>query len=257
MKQLEITTRIGCSVQCKYCPQAVLIAEYSKRGGSYEMSFETYQECLDKVPSDVQIVFSGFCEPWLNPNATQMFLYAFKKSHSLRIYTTLEGMSEEDIDVLKELNIDIFSIHLPDEENNTGIMIDQEYLDKLDRLVTYRKSRGLNIKAKCQGTVHPRVKDIVEGVKLLTRIQNRAGNLKELPGNYKTGRITEPWCLRQNVLLPNGLVVLCCQDFGMKHVLGNLKEITYNDIFTSKEFRYIQEGLRNDNDVLCRSCFRV
>ena len=39
--------------------------------------------------------------------------------------------------------------------------------------------------------------------------------------------------LQQNVLLPNGDVLLCCMDWGMKHVLGNLLTGDYSNLFAS------------------------
>ncbi len=61
--------------------------------------------------------------------------------------------------------------------------------------------------------------------------------------------------LKHNVLLPNGDVVLCCMDYGMKHILGNLLSSDYNSLFSSKEFLFVKEGLKNDSlDILCRYC---
>ena len=36
--------------------------------------------------------------------------------------------------------------------------------------------------------------------------------------------------LYHNVVLPNGDVSLCCMDYGLKHILGNLYTQEYNDI---------------------------
>ena len=33
-----------------------------------------------------------------------------------------------------------------------------------------------------------------------------------------------------NVLLPNGDMTLCCMDYGLKHILGNLYKQEYKDI---------------------------
>jgi ribosome-associated protein YbcJ (S4-like RNA binding protein) len=39
-KIIEVTTRVGCRVNCKYCPQSTLIRQYnSKTGADTEMSF--------------------------------------------------------------------------------------------------------------------------------------------------------------------------------------------------------------------------
>jgi hypothetical protein len=36
--------------------------------------------------------------------------------------------------------------------------------------------------------------------------------------------------LYHNVLLPNGDVTLCCMDYSLKHLLGNLYERSYEEI---------------------------
>ena len=47
---IEITTKIGCSCMCEYCPQTMLIKEY--RGDKKEkkkdtmMSFDVFKKCI-------------------------------------------------------------------------------------------------------------------------------------------------------------------------------------------------------------------
>ena len=58
-----------------------------------------------------------------------------------------------------------------------------------------------------------------------------------------------------NVLLPNGNVTLCCMDYGLKHILGNLVTDSYESLFTGEEYKRIQAGLLDgDLDILCRTC---
>ena len=62
--------------------------------------------------------------------------------------------------------------------------------------------------------------------------------------------------LTSNVLLPNGEVVLCCMDFGLRHVLGNLQNNTYEEIINSDTRRKILEGMAKGDvrNTLCRNC---
>jgi radical SAM protein with 4Fe4S-binding SPASM domain len=61
--------------------------------------------------------------------------------------------------------------------------------------------------------------------------------------------------IKINVLLPNGDVQLCCMDYGLEHKIGNLLTMSYNDLFTSDEYRRIESGLEDDSiDILCRTC---
>ena len=74
--RLEITTRIGCSVNCVYCPQKTLAARYMETGNADNkpivMSLDTFKACLDKTPKDTRIDFSGMAEPWQNKDCTKM-----------------------------------------------------------------------------------------------------------------------------------------------------------------------------------------
>lgn len=72
---MEITTRVGCKNMCVYCPQDKFIKAYKKRSDVVQMSLDTFKTCLDKIPHNIHIHFSGMAEPWLNPNCTDMILY--------------------------------------------------------------------------------------------------------------------------------------------------------------------------------------
>jgi hypothetical protein len=62
----------------------------------------------------------------------------------------------------------------------------------------------------------------------------------------------------RNILLPNGDVALCCCDWGLKHVLGNLFVSDYDDLIKSQEFLRLLKGLEDSSlDILCRYCERV
>jgi Iron-sulfur cluster-binding domain len=97
------------------------------------------------------------------------------------------------------------------------------------------------------------------------QLQDRAGNLNT--GKVKA-RMSTPIraavkpsgklrCDRiyPNVLLPNGDVVLCCMDWSAEHVLGNLKQDRFEDLYRSETFQRVLRGLREPGaDVLCRTC---
>ena len=255
---MEITTRIGCKVQCRYCPQNKLIKKYEEKNDIYQMSFSTFKKCLDKIPLNIRIDFSGMAEPWLNPDCSRMMLYAHERGFDIAVYTTLVEMSLEDIDLIKDIPFVIFMIHLPDVEKNTKINIDNKYLQILKKIVTLNIC---NISYMSMGQSYADVKKIVQHRISKASIHSRAGNVES--NIVKTiqrhqGRIrcrSSNNFLNHNVLLPNGDVLLCCMDYGMKHILGNLITSTYGSLFDSKEFNNIQNGLNDPSlDILCRYC---
>lgn len=257
MRAIEITTKIGCLNNCIFCPQDKLIKKYNS--DEKLMSLEGFVEYIDGVPSDVDIHFSGFCEPWQNPFCAEMILYAHKKGHKVSVFTTLVGATKKDILKIKDIPFGYFSVHLPSADNLEKISVDIRYLKMLFFLMKtplkatfHFHGSGLNEKVKKYFTklnmeILPRaINDRAKNAGLIN------SSIKEKKTNNK--RIS---CQRiyHNVLLPNGDVVLCCMDYGKEHVLGNLKRDNYYDLFKKDEFLNIKRGMGDvGSDILCRRC---
>ena len=124
--RLEITTKIGCSINCTYCPQGLLVKRYAELDphGDRELSLDNFKKCLDKLPESTRIDFSGMSEPWLNSNCADMVLYAHSKGFRMTMYTTLVGMTKEDFERVSHISFELFVLHIPDKGENTKINID-------------------------------------------------------------------------------------------------------------------------------------
>jgi len=258
---LDITTNIGCKNACIFCAQDKLIEAYSKRSSTRMMSFSTFKICLDKVSSTVLISFTGRSECWLNPECTNMIIYTHKKGHKIQVSTTLVGLTLEDIDIIEAIPFFNFTIHLPCNEGYDKIKVDEMYLAVLNRIASSRIQPRFMIVA---GTVHNAVKSVL-GHRLdismykkkpFTDILSIAGNVNIVKTlSRKKGIIKCCWHLRHNALFPNGDIALCCQDFKMQHILGNLLTSDYDSLFHSDEFLKIKQGLHDASlDILCRHC---
>jgi len=258
---MEITTRIGCKNRCAYCPQNKLINAYNVKGSVFEMSLETFKKCIDKLPKSVDIEFSGFSEPWLNKECTQMALYAHARGHRLRVYTTLVGMTIDHWQQLKDIPFESFWIHLPTGDGSDSISVDDQYLELLKEVsVFFDDHQGsIDVSYHVRGkTTHSEVKQVL-GDRIENRgIGARSGNVEDGVKNTikrRKGKIGCKRNLRQNILLPNGDVVLCCMDYGLKHSLGNLLTDSYQSLFESDEFKRVNRGLSDGSmDILCRYC---
>ena len=259
MKKLEITTVIGCKVGCSYCPQSILVKNYKSRGGLKILKLEDFVCCIDKLESNVDINFTGYSEPWLNPECTEMVLYAHEKGHRLGVSTTLEGMTFEDIEKIKHIPFEFFWVHLPSKESYMNLKVDDEYLEKLRSLIQTEIKSQFHYHGKA---VHPKLEQLEKNIKeivLFDRAMNVTNKNDDLPENMqksfvKKGKIA---CDRiyQNVLLPNGDITLCCMDYGNKHVLGNLINDSVKEIEKSEESKLIKDGLLiESHDILCRTC---
>ena len=100
---LEITSRIGCSVNCRYCPQNVLLKRYRQDDSFRVLSKEVFQTCIDKTPSNLIVDFAGFAEPFLNPDIVPMMKYVAQSGREMRLFTTLVGLTEEKLEEVLKL----------------------------------------------------------------------------------------------------------------------------------------------------------
>jgi organic radical activating enzyme len=259
MASIEITTTIGCRIRCTYCPQDKLMQAYTKRSNVTIMTFDTFKQCLDKIPMGVHIHFSGMAEPWLNPVCTKMLLYAHQRGYEIAVYTTTVGMLTSDVKNIESIPFRHFNVHLADKERYSKIEVNDTYLKTIDAIL---KSNIQNREYMTMGELHPEVKKLIKKRITRTRMASRAGNLDGKTYPPIPPRLKGPIRCRSagnlfnhNVLLPNGEVLLCCMDYGMQHILGNLISSNYTSLFNGKEFYELQKGLNDDSlDILCRYC---
>lgn len=264
MASLEITSKIGCPIKCLYCPQDKLFKEYSKKSGILLLDFSTFKSCVDKVPKDIEIHFSGFSEPWANPECTKMVIYAHDNGFSISVNTTCYGMKIRDIAQIKDIPFKSFCVHLPDDKKQTGMRVEGDYMMVLEAIINSKINNmkfGYHHNGRVNEGLHPQVKALFNRYRIDVekwRIQSRAGNVDKniaRPAKRLNGAIEQCPRINANILLPNGDVVLCCADWGLKHVLGNLLRSDYQSLFRSKVFCGVIDGLDdNFSDILCRSC---
>jgi radical SAM protein with 4Fe4S-binding SPASM domain len=222
------------------------------------MRLDIFKKCVDKIPFDVGIWFGGMAEPWLNQDCTEMLLYAHKKGHRISVFTTLVGMNLSDIDLLEPIPFNFFRIHIPSKEGFERINVDGEYL----RLLSKISRSNINVKYHYHGeTVNSNMQSLMESSGIIIQretLKRRAGNLKLPDSTDLPRRRGVIGCLRglkNNVLLPNGDVILCSNDYGMKHVLGNIISSDYSSLFSGKEFAKIKTSLRDESlNTICRYC---
>lgn len=84
-------------------------------------------------------------------------------------------------------------------------------------------------------------------------LSNRAGNLPgEILKKY-TGFCYRPF--KEMTISYNGNVVLCCQDWSLESVMGNVNESTLDEIWYGKRYRDIRNNLlKNERLGLCAKC---
>lgn len=247
MGRLEITTHIGCPVDCLDCPQKLLRSVYK---GKNTMDFEDYKKAIDKVPQGTRIDFSGMCEPFVNKNCADMILYAYEKGFPIALYSTLQGATMEDWDKLKDVGYEICTIHLPDTDGRSHFNITPEYLKVLQKWNAHFYS--------IHGRLDERVKPFLHHYNFITYMHDRAGNVEcrdhiSIDPNRRLWCVTSGREMNHNVLLPNGEVIMCCMDYGMTGRFGNLFTQSYEEVLGSDEAKRMRATL-DQGESICRHC---
>lgn len=255
---LEITTAAGCAVACTYCPQHTFATIQRSVSSQTMMPLEVFDKCLATVPADVDISFSGYAEPWLNPSCTTMVNHAHTKGHGLRIFTTLAGMTLPQLEEVVSTSPKLLVVHLFDDgEHMNGRFVNERYLRVLRRLA---RIDAPWLRFLAYGTVHPEIQSIVPRDRMTTHpLISRAGSVNCQIVPTPTALSGPVFCTEsrqyRNVLLPNGDVTLCCMDYQRTHVLGNLTEVSYAELHRSPTFRtLLRRMLGEDGELICRSC---
>lgn len=279
MPTLEITTVVGCPLNCSFCPQDKLLANYpvptvlTSDDSVRALSVTNLARMLLSVPKHVRIDFSGLSEPWANRQATAMLRYVLKEGYNTAIYTTLQGMRDPDaVCALIETysaQIETIVVHLPDIMGNM-----RGWKDSPAYQNAFSAFQNLELIVPVQFMTMGHDTLVARGSTLDWSPLSRAGNLDlQSIGEQsieKTPTHTGPLMCSftpfydHSVLLPNGDVVLCCMDYSLKHKLGNLLREDYYDLFMSGELaalrrenmQYVQETRQIDRS-LCRSCSRA
>lgn len=262
---LEITPKIGCSVNCRYCPQELLINNYKKKSSVFEMSFEVFQSCIDKLPNNSIIEFTGFVEPFTARDTIQMIQYANKRHFGIRLNTTLVGLTLQSFKQIEDIDFLHTCIHLPDCSGYAHIPMTEEYIELLK--YTMKIGKGNHCfwdSASSQDEPSPLVHEFLHpGLKCSWNLFDRAGNLSDGRLASQSMNGVPIYCCRDidlnhNVLLPNGDVQLCCMDYGLVHTIGNLLKESYEEIANGKLLRAIEKDLlTGGRHVLCYKCTKA
>ena len=263
---LEVTSRVGCSMNCRYCPQDLFIRKYNEHKRPLEMSFDTLKKCIDKTPNNLVVDFAGYAEPFLNPAVIDMMEYCRDIGRDMRLYTTMRGLTADIFERVKAIPFLSVVLHLPDKNNYANIPVTSDYYVMLEKFLTARKANGSPFVDRANAQCEPNP-DVLKAVHGRTRISwdtimDWAGNIEDAPilsSPVKYGKI---FCevsagLNHNILLPDGSVTLCCMDWGMRHVLGNLLNDNYDDIVNGKTLLKIRADMDSNTgnrDFLCRKC---
>lgn len=234
---IEFTLNIGCNNNCKYCPQSVLRNAYKDK--IKEMNLWIFKNCLKNIPKDFLIVFGGMSEPFQNPYVIEMILHAHNEGYKIGLYTTFNGLSDDGYNYLKNIEFEVIRLHLPDDKKIMNIKVDNKYIRNMLKFVRNIKSKDFDIT------------DMENDDEFM---RSRAGNLKLLLHRDKEKKYDNMICRgkkypNSQVVLPNGDVVICCNDYGLKYKMGNLLNQHFEEVWKN----VVNSKLPNKNEI-CKYC---
>jgi organic radical activating enzyme len=261
-----ITTKIGCPINCKYCPQDVVIKEYLKRPNPImELEYDDFIRMLERIPKDVIISFTGFVEPFANRRCIDMIMYALDNGYAVRVYSTLYNLSIDEYIRFKDYkNLKTLDIHIPDSNYNTQFPITDSYKETL-KYVVENPPKYARLWTSCLGvtsqareeirdiiTVDGNPIDSIHGLVYDNRLSHRGAKLK---CNRDCSRIDNPRA-GVGMIVPNGDVFGCTKDWELQNYIGNIFEVNeWDDLIRGelrKKFRDTLDNPRIDN--ICTYC---
>jgi len=135
-KKLDITLSIGCRVQCHYCPQSSFVKLFHKHNSKTLITLEDFLVLCKNIPTEYELFFSGFSEPFLNKECSSILKFANSKGYKISVFTTLEGAKPEDIDLIKDIPFLAFKVRLADNKNQMKINVNEHYLNLIEQIIS-------------------------------------------------------------------------------------------------------------------------
>ncbi len=265
--RLELTSRNGCGRLCDYCPQSTYIAEYKSltkfdKDRANTLTYETIKRITPNIPRGTIISHTGFTEPFDNPDFPAIVDHFWRMGFSQTISTTLYGYDENKKYFLRNLpkfNHSI-TIHLPDAEGLMKGSFDEDYsiyfsdlLNEYERLKEKRlihdqfflfligddfnesiKSSALRFESVHQGARVQRAKYLNTRAGVIVPSEFRMKQTPKVRTNGETYHCAYKR-LNRGVMLPNGDVTICSQDYGLKGILGSLLKEDLAQIYSRIE----------------------
>ena len=256
INRLEISVRVGCGRLCNYCPQNQYIESYRKKfqGEEKFLTLEMVKSIIRNIDKGTVIHWTGFTEPFDCKDFCEIVDLFKLKKFKQKISTTLYGSKKSQNYFLNNLSnfTEGVTLHLPDDENLMKGNFDSSYLEYLRSVLKALGNDGLKYTIFLIGTsFHKEVQKILTETSvssdkiIVAKYLNTRGGVIN-PGEFslmksesKKIKGSKFYCsyqrLNQGVLLPNGEVTICCQDYGLEGVMGSLKTNKLSELYTKIE----------------------
>jgi hypothetical protein len=271
---LNITATAGCRGTCLYCPQDLF--QQAMRGHPRHLSRAEFLSLLPNLREThfAAVSFGGFSEPLDNPEIVSLLRLTREQLSvdALWVYTNGENLTPEIVRELEPARVDLLDVSChgfdADVYRRTRSFIDPE---KVRANVLSLLEHHTHIGHVTISVTGPFGSDAdlcelqqrceASGARFERRsLHSRAGLLQIGRGERKSAgpfRCAK-FDFEKPVLLPGGDLALCCQDFGLEQIIGNLHEQPFARILETSPLRRrvlnVARGLEQQPELRCYDC---
>ena len=219
----------NCNRSCFYCP----VSKYKKISDE-SMSKKLFIKILKdlrKLNYKGSIIFSGYCEPLLDPNFDLYLTLTrklFRKSKII-VYTNGDYLDNDKFNIIKKNDVVlILTFHSPEDKKHSSNLI--------TLLGNYKK---LIIKNNIENSF----------------LSNRGGLVK-VPKKER-----KKICINPSINFTidyEGNAVICSHDFFSKNTYGNLNINSISEIWNSNKYKSDRKSLlrKVGNNGICKHCLK-
>lgn len=255
--EIELTTNMGCRNMCVYCPQDKILEAYQSK--EREMTLENLKRYMSTVPKPTEVQVAGFSEPLAAKDIAEMLKFLSDDGRKLLIFTTLQGVPRSVIRRVFSLPNLFVRFHFPDISGNSKMIVTPELIKNFEVAIRMIENNGGCYLSCCWGELPKEMGHLVSKIEHcedVNTLTDFSGNV-EIPWHKfkrKKGKIE---CGRtcKHIILPDGRVSMCAQDWTLDYLVGDLntqtfEEITYGDI--NQDFQ--RRCLTENEEIICRNC---
>ena len=278
----------SCNLRCPECPSG--LREFTRPTGMLENDF--FRKTVDEVYTEISyLIFYFQGEPYLNPKFLEMVKYASSKNIYTATSTNAHYLDDANARKTVESGLDrlIVSIDGTTQETYQQYRIGgdlKKVIEGTENVIKWKKElksrtphvifqflvvqpnehqiKDVEVLAKKIGVDEVRFKtaqmyDYVNGNALIPTIEKYSRYRKRSDGKYeiKNEMLNHCWRLwHSTVITWDGLVVPCCFDKDAKHQLGDLKNMSFRELWQSeKYYNFRASVLRSRAEIdICKNC---
>jgi len=279
-KYIMIQTNAYCNGKCIFCPYVDVSTEISQGIIADNLFRKIVDECSSY--NDVERIMPYLMnEPLMDKNIVKRINYIKSKSPLASVHILTNGSlltSQLALELVNSkldwIGISIHGIYQSTIQNTMGLE-PETTLNRICNFIEMAKNSKRNIEnfvmitfLKHKNLSLEEKEEILEfwqnrGIRRINYFEgpiSRAGNVKNLL-KVKHNSIcgcNSIWTNDMIHILYNGDVILCCMDWRKEVLLGNIKDKSIYEIWTSEKYSYIRDIIDGKhelpNNFLCSRC---